>query len=501
MPTRLPESDGRGFAVTATVVLQSIWMLGSIVGGLLIHGGFVDPYDRGVFHAICGAVFFGYLFSLVSWRIWTGSWFDAYTVFLTTANLFNGGQAMLEFWGFNPRGIMDGQFPHERIVDAVLLVSICLTAMHTGGMLACMRHWRKVARPVADTNAGPSLDDVRTVGWALLLISFPCSAYVFLSTIGTALSEGYLALYSQPQDVGVQAIPRILGAFLTPAALFVLAGSQHSRLGRWVSFAVMLFNAGTQLVLGFRFFAMMPLAAYAMVWNRVIAPLPRVPILTIGLFFVVVVFPIIKSTRDSGSKRSVESLTRAFSGVENPAAATLYEMGGTIMVPAYTLELVPATKGFDYGEGYFHAFFRLFPNLFWDLHPSVAYGSPSGWLVWATNPWLASKGGSFGFSFIAEAYLSFGSVGAPWMVALIGFLLANLTLWAVRKPGVVEAKLAVVAAFISFFAFFAREELAFIMRPLVWYSLGPYLMLQMLASARKRFASHVRHTLVTEAAP
>lgn len=500
MPTRLPESEGHGFAVVTSVVIQSLWMLAAIVIALCIHGGLIDAYDRVVFHALCGAVFFGYLFSVVSWRIWTGSWLDAYTVFLTTANLFNGGQAMLEFWGFNPRGIMDGQFPHERIVNAVLLVAICLIAMHTGAMLACMRHWRMVAHPPAASDLGPTLDDVRTVGWTLLLISFPCSAYVFLSTVGTALSEGYLALYSQPQDVGVQAIPRIFAAFLTPAALFVLAGSQDSRMGRWTSAAVMLFNAVTQLTLGFRFFAMMPLAAYAMVWNRTIKPLPRIPLVAIALFFVVVVFPIIKQTRDSGSKRSVESLSRAFSGIENPAAATLYEMGGTIMVPAYTMELIPATKNFDYGEGYFHAFFRLFPNLFWDLHPSVAYGSPSHWLVWSTNPWLASRGGSFGFSFIAEAYLSFGSLGAPCFVAVIGFFLANLTLWAVRRPGLVEAKLAVVASFISFFAFFAREELAFVMRPLVWYSLGPYLMLNLLAYARRQFAPFHRRPLTTEAA-
>ncbi|MBX9680316.1 MAG: O-antigen polysaccharide polymerase Wzy family protein [Gemmataceae bacterium] len=500
MPTRLPESEGRGFAVTACVVIQSLWMLAAIAIGLCIHGGQIDPYDRIVFQALCGAVFFGYLFSLISWRIWTGSWFDAYTVFLTTANLFNGGQAMLEFWGFNPRGMLDGQFPHERIVDAVLLVAICLIAMHTGAMLACMRHWRKVAGPAAESAGGPTLEEVRIVGWVLLLLSFPCSAYVFSSTVGAALSEGYLALYSQPQDVGVQAIPRILAAFLTPAALFVLAGSQDSRMGRWASAAVMVFNAVAQLTLGFRFFAMMPLVAYVMVWNRTIKPLPRIPLIAVALFFVVAVFPLIRQTRDAGSKRSVESMSGALSGIENPAAATLYEMGGTLMVPAYTMELIPATKNYDYGEGYFHAVFRLFPNLFWDLHPSVVYGSPSHWLIWATNPWLASKGGSFGFSFIAEAYLSFGSLGAPCVVGLIGFFVANLTLWAVRRPGLIEAKLAVVASFISFFAFFAREELAFIMRPLVWYSLGPYLMLKLLAYARRQFAPLPRRTMIAEAA-
>ena len=45
------------------------------------------------------------------------------------------------------------------------------------------------------------------------------------------------------------------------------------------------------------------------------------------------------------------------------------------------------------------------------MHPSVAHGQPSDWLIETVNPYLAERGLGLGFSFIAEAYMNFGKVG------------------------------------------------------------------------------------------
>ena len=156
------------------------------------------------------------------------------------------------------------------------------------------------------------------------------------------------------------------------------------------------------------------------------------------------------------------------------------------MTTIYTQELVPATRDFEYGETYFYALFKLVPNVAWDIHPSIAH-TPSVWLIQATDPWLSAKGGSIGFSFLAEAYFNFGWTGGPWIIALIGFAFARMTLWASRPPGLVEAKIAMMAALVSFFAFVAREDLGFVTRPLVWYSILPYAAIHVLAWARFTF--------------
>ncbi len=86
---------------------------------------------------------------------------------------------------------------------------------------------------------------------------------------------------------------------------------------------------------------------------------------------------------------------------------------------------------------------------------------------------MASHGGSLGYSFIAEAYLNFGWIGAPITLGIIGFLFAKLVSWAERSGQ--PARLAMVACFLTFFLFFSRSEAASNIRLLVWYSLLPYL--------------------------
>jgi oligosaccharide repeat unit polymerase len=485
MPTLWPRSDVLGCARAALLGLYALLGLGVLAASFTIHAGWLDPYHPAFLRPLCGVSLLVFVLSLLSWRAWTGAWFDSYTIFLAAAHAFNAGQAFLEALGLHDHGILDGQFPQNDVVDAVLFVTLCLVALHGGALLAAI-----TLRPTSAAStdaAGPNLADVRAVAWMLLVVAVPSMAYVFLSDIGTALREGYLALYSQPHDVGLAAIPKILSAFLVPASLFLLAGSKESPAGRWTSVLVLAANAVCQLLLGFRFYAIMPLAAYAWVRNRCIRPLPVLPLIAAAAFFAIVVFPIIRQTRDvGGGRRNIANLTEAFGYVDNPAISTLDEMGGSIMTTIYTLELVPASRDFEYGETYFYALFKLVPNVAWDIHPSIAH-TPSVWLIQATDPWLSAKGGSIGFSFLAEAYFNFGWTGGPWIIGLVGFAFARMTLWATRPPGLVEAKIAMMAAFVSFFAFVAREDLGFVTRPLVWYSILPYAAIHFLAWARFTF--------------
>ena len=487
-------NDVDGFVRAGAVGLYaaSAIVLATVLGALAVHAGLVDPYEPALLRPLCGYLLFVFLLSVASWRVLTGSWFDAYTIFLAAAHGFNSGQVFLEAFGLHRHGILEGRFPQNDVVNAILFVTLCLVALHAGAILAVLASGRSTSREAKAAQAvepgGATLADLRQVAWFLLAIAVPSMAYVFANEIGTALSQGYLALYGGQHDVGIAAIPKIFSAYLVPSALFLLAGSKDSRLGRTCSLLVLIANACCQLLLGFRFYAIMPLAAYAWVRNRCIGPLPVLPLAAAAAFLAIVVFPIIRNSRDTGTdRRSLEAVSAKMSGIEYPALSTIDEMGGSILTTIYTLELVPATRDFEYGETYFYALFRLVPNVAWDIHPSIAH-TPSLWLIEAIEPWLAARGGSFGFSVLAEAYLNFGWTGGPWIIGLLGFLFARFTLWATRPPGLVEAKIAMAAAFVSFFAFVAREDLGFVVRPLVWYSLLPYAAIYLLAWARRTIA-------------
>ncbi len=151
---------------------------------------------------------------------------------------------------------------------------------------------------------------------------------------------------------------------------------------------------------------------------------------------------------------------------------------------AYTIELVPKFREFQWGADYLYALFTVVPNLFWKLHPTVDRGLAGLWLAWAVRPEFAAIGGGLGYSFIAEAYLNFGWFGAPIALGVIGFLFAKFTLWAAKSKE--PDRMAAVASFISFFLFFARAESGVMVRSVVWYSWFPYLSVCLLSRLRSK---------------
>ncbi len=148
-------------------------------------------------------------------------------------------------------------------------------------------------------------------------------------------------------------------------------------------------------------------------------------------------------------------------------------MGSSMSTTAHTLTLVPSTRPFDEGEGYLYAALTLFPNLFWDIHPTIVRGTANDWLVRSINPWLAARGGAYGYSCIAEAYLNFGRPGVVLMMGLYGMMFVWLILWAEKSGD--PARLALVATILAIVLRFPRDEVAGVIRPVVWNAVLPYL--------------------------
>lgn len=416
------------------------------------------------------------LWSFWSWFLVTGQLFTPYTLFLLSTILFNGGQGLLEVFQLNKQGILDGQFSAETLLKTLFLVLLSFVCFHLGGLLSTLTV--KEPAPLAPERLQAQRQDVRRVGQFLLAVSFLPALFVLREGVVAVLSYGYALLYQGAGAAGTGGSAlRILGLFLVPAALFLLTGSQENTKDRAIATGLIVTYCLTYLFLGERNRAILPLIAFAWLWHRLIKPIQGKYLLGAGAFVGFVVFPVIREVRNSagGDRFSLDSLINTFMNMQdNPAISTIAEMGGSMITVAFTLDLVPASQDFHWGADYFFALLTLLPNIFGgDVHPAVARGTVSYWLLAQVNPFAIERNIGLGFSYIAEAYLNFGWIGSAIALTGMGFLYGRLILWATLSKD--PAKFSAVASFTAFFLFYARAETLLIVRPLVWYSLLPYL--------------------------
>jgi len=410
--------------------------------------------------------------SIASWRISGLRLFDPYCIFLISAFLFNAGHGLLEVIKSNDAGIMNGTFS-ESIVRETLVISFAgLASLHFGALLMLAIRSGRVGQlrwPSAEREIW-----MRRIGWIQLFIAVPASIIWLWQAIGVVAATGYASLYDRDLGAGIAATPFLLSGLLVPGALFLTASGTRHVLDRRVAGTVIVLFAVVQFYIGYRSTAAMPLIAWMWLSHRLIKPIRWTMIGAWATVLVFVVFPLVRETRNmSQEERSTESYWANFVSVENPAISSVHEMGSSMSTTAHTLTLVPSTRPFDEGEGYLYAALTLFPNLFWDIHPTIVRGTANDWLVRSINPWLAARGGAYGYSCIAEAYLNFGRPGVILMMGLYGMMFIALILWAEKSGD--PARFALVATILAFVLRFPRDEVAGVIRPVVWNAVLPYL--------------------------
>jgi oligosaccharide repeat unit polymerase len=429
-----------------------------------------------------------FAWSIWSWKAVTGTLLDPYVIFLVAAYLFNGGKAILEVFRLNDEGIgtflsNDGyvvfSFSADTIAWALLLVFIGLGSVHLGALLAALRVRRKRQRRVL--SKARSAQTVRRVGWFLLVISCAPMVITTIEKYQVVMQSGYFGLFQRAPETGFGNLPRILASFMIPGVLFLLAGSKDRPQLQVFSVLIILAYSLAQAFTGTRLWWVMFVVAYAWLWHRQIAPIPKVVLWTGASVAIFVIFPTIMVVRNlPGAERvSLSVYIEGFLSPQNPVIAILREMGGTLLTVAHTLELIPAVRNFDFGLGYLYSGLTVFPNLFWELHPAVARGLYSHWLTYMVSPTTYYAGGGYGFSFIAEAYANFGWIGAPILLGLVGFLFARFVFWGQQSGD--PARSAAIAAFLAFFLIYVRGESALVVRPLIWYAFGPYFLTRLLS--------------------
>ena len=462
--------NSRQFALVGQCFLVVI-----LVAVALLRGFFTALSAELLIYLLCVILLGVAVWSAWSWRQVAHSLFDPYILFLAAAILFNGGRAILEVFQLNVDGILEVQFSSEVLVATLSLVIAGLISFHFGGLLgaALYKSKRSLQRGALELR-NQNAKYVRAVGWLLLLVSVVPAFFILRQTLQIAIASGYFALFQRQAGTGFGAAGNVLTAFLVPGAMFLLAGSKSHKAGLAVSAIVILSYILIQFAAGSRMSATAPLIAYAWVWHRVIRPLPKTLLIVVGVFILFVLFPLVEVTRTiaGGEKLAPSFLITTFLTIENPVIKILSEMGGSMKTVAYTLELVPAIRAYDFGASYLNALLTIIPNIYWDIHPAIAHGLLANWLVTTVDPARAAQGGGLGFSFIAEAYLNFGWFGAPIALGVIGAAYARFVLWAQISGE--PARMASVASFVSYFVIYARGETGSVVRALVWYAFMPY---------------------------
>ena len=461
---------------------QVIALVCLVLYGFSILGVHNPPY----FLIGIGGLLFILMFaaSVHSWYLCTGQLFHPYVLFLTSVLLFQGGQVILEMLGLNHEyGLLQGRYGANELLPAILLVLICFWAFHVGALTIA---WLTLTRRKVEPPVTPSEPRaVRTVGLALMGIAIVPFLMVAIPLLVLRSQESYIVLYQQQTGSGVENWKLVLSGLLVPGALFLMVGAPKRAGALTISWLAVLLVSGLQFLLGARSHAVMPLIAATWLWHTRVRPVPKSLLIGSAVVMLGVVFPILGIIRnDPLSGQSTASFQNAYLSMENPLVSSLAEMGGSIRPVVDTLQLVPNIRPHQLGLGYLHALLNIFPNFIEFLHFPLEYGNQESWYVETVDLDYAQTGGTWGYSFIAEAYLEFGWFGAPVATGCLGAFIAWFTLWGSNSKHAIKA--AAVAAWFTIFLHFPRGILESYTRQLIWFSLIPYLVIVLFSRQGKR---------------
>ncbi|WP_370676033.1 O-antigen polysaccharide polymerase Wzy [Pleomorphomonas sp. PLEO] len=421
------------------------------------------------------------LASFMVWGAHTKSYFDILTLFLLSQALFLAGHQMLYVFGGIEAvgGMVNGLVNLDVANMAIFMILISLVTFGLGMVLAM--HSASGKADPANVDFGRVEREAKAlvhVGYILLAISivpFINSLSWYSSVVGDG---GYAAIYEPGniQSTTVR-ISFILMELIVPAAIFLIASGR--RKPAYVGALITLMYAGLNFYVGTRGHAIMPILAVAWTWHRRVSPIPKVWAATSGLIVLFVVFPIIAATRESNSadRYSVESLLTAFNSINNPAIQILDEMGRSgIRIVSWVYQIVPEARPFDLGKSYAIALSILVPHLGGGENLADA-SKLSLWITTMIRPEWAVTGGGFGFSYVGEAYLNFSWVGVVIVSAILGYALARGAIKV--KNNHFPIAFAYWACICAIITFYPRSELQQIIRNIVWYGVGPLVMVKM----------------------
>ena len=419
--------------------------------------------------------------------------YHPYFLFLLSALLFNGGQIILTGMGIEAVGLVFNQFSSATVLQTIILILESLIMLHMGVLLFLSGH-SESDQPLYDEKL--TLSAARNTGYALIITT----AIPYLALIVRQLSasaEGYAGLYTI-DDSPLLSLESVASNLFLSGILFSLAGTRPGQKPqRWL-LALSAFDISASLFVGTRARAMMFACALLFVWTRRIGRIPKA--LTAGIVgCALITVPAVSVMRDLpiADRLSPAAVMNNLPENTNPAIAVLSEMGLSFLTTAYTIDLVPKERPYEWGMSYVRAILFTTPGLGRLLKTDDKPIVLALWLIAQIDPINAMNNGGYGFSFIAEAYLNFGSIGGPIACLALGLLVAYLSF---RKNDALSV--AFVGCSLLVMPFFSRGESISAFRSIVYQCIVPsaaavYVIRQAKANRSRAVADRGRGTAHT----
>lgn len=275
---------------------------------------------------------------------------------------------------------------------------------------------------------------MRWAAYCLLSLSVIPYFLMLARSREVAAAAGYMGLFT---DGGyVRGTYGALASAFVPGCFYLFGSSAPRSYGRVIAMALLCAGVGPYLFCGDRGLLFSVIVATTWYYHAHVKPLRARQLVPIAIALLIVSRLVFAARLGNATMLTVTDLaTKQVSPLASVIDAVA-ELGGSLATVAYTIDLVPTTRPFEYGMTYLYSFASLFPSLIFPNgnHPTWSRGEEAAWLISIVSPRTAEHGGGLGFSLIAETYLNFGMLFGASFFFFIGLFTAVVNRYA-TSPG------------------------------------------------------------------
>lgn len=336
-------------------------------------------------------------------------------IFLLMVFIFNLGKSLLFIFYYQHAEVFFTfftEYDEQVVVRAFEYGYIGFLVLSSIMLLTFQEEEIEVIEPTSQ-----QLNAARFTGVLFLAFSLPATLIDLKSTVALVLSGGYFAIFNSEQTYGAAGIVKVLTLFLYPSLLLLVVAYKKQHLVLKAIFVFAFSLALIKLMLGMRLTSLIPFMVFISLWDATVKTINRKVIYALAIFLFLFVFPMLTFLRTGQELSDAAEQTSSLFRI-------IKEMSDSMSPLIWVMQRVPSEFDFTYGYSFLLAAYTAVPNLFWDVHPAKT-GSLALWLVNEVNPWIAERGGGYGFSIFAEMYINFYWFGMIFL-ALCGYLVNKM---------------------------------------------------------------------------
>lgn len=456
--------------------------------------------DIEYYHDIAGFMgLFLMLFMFITYNRLVGEKMSLFSLFIVSFYLFSMSQTILYLFGFQSETATPSIYKfidYNDIVIGAIYTNMCSCALFMGALI-CTKYrisWKsKTGKATLFEEKEQHIQNkiLRKAALAIAAIMLIPSLYYLINIFSIARSVGYDAILAS--DYAASTLTRIsryaLSCFTVSLFGLIITGKEKDSLVK-LSFGFLICLILYYFIIGER--SIPASIVLVLIWYKSLSikgqglksrKLLRMIKYIILIFFMIILFPLIQIARSGrDGLLSLEMLISAFTSYENSVIKAFLEsisvLGYSATSFIYTYNFVPALTSFRFGTTYFWGATTILPNIFGifgQTHIGAVYSGLSKWLM----DMLGINWGP-GFSLVAEAYINFGYMSAPFLI-LYGYFLAMILTPKVKsglKGGYSSIQTVMVMALFVLCITLPRREFSGFVREAV-YSVTPlYIMVK-----------------------